>query len=201
MSPVLAGSSKGSGSDHVDNSAAQMLRPLSQELSMATVTVDLDDLEALIFHTGTLKTIEGALMSRRNDPFVRPHLDITPSHNRLAAEVRNAKRAESGTATKWDEPATREEQNLLRCFEDKNGRLASVIHINAVRRNPAAGEDYTPAIDTLASKGMIVIGQVLTGVLWAGDDRPEFKIDPSAWALKITPRGMAEHGRMKGAKR
>jgi hypothetical protein len=163
---------------------------------MTTVTADLADLEALVFSVGAMKSIEGILATRKNDPFVRPHLDITAAHNRLAAEMRNAKRAESGTATKWDEPATREEQNLLRCFEDKNGRLVSVIHINAARRNSAA-DDYMPAIDTLASKGMIVIGQVLTGVLWAGEDRPEFKIDPSAWALKITPRGMAEHGRMK----
>ena len=44
---------------------------------MATVTVDLADLEKLVFAAAAIKTIESALQQRRNDPFVREHLDFT----------------------------------------------------------------------------------------------------------------------------
>jgi hypothetical protein len=161
---------------------------------MTTVTVDLADLEALVFSTGAMKSIEGILATRKNDPFVRPHLDITAAHQRLAAEMRNAKRAAAGTAVAWDEPATTAEQAWLARFEEN-----PVIHVSAERRNPST-DRYDPAVDRLAAKGMLVIGQVVSGVLWAGEERPELVPDTTIYALKITARGMAERGRMKAAK-
>ena len=40
---------------------------------MKTVTVDLEDLEKIVFATSVIKTIESTMAARKNDPFVRPH--------------------------------------------------------------------------------------------------------------------------------
>ena len=45
------------------------------------------------------------------------------------------------------------------------------------------------AIDRLASRGYVTIGQPVSGVVWAGQARPDLRIDASAYMLKLTNRG------------
>lgn len=143
---------------------------------MPSVTVDLEDLETLVMTTGAIKTIEDALSQRKQDPFVRQHLNFTAAHDRLASLMRNARRAEAGTLVPWDGPLTEIEETLLR---DLNGCECGTKGIGIHKA------DY----DTLAAKGCVIIGQHVNGILWAGDKQPSIRIVPEYYSVKITPRG------------
>ena len=148
---------------------------------MPSVTVDLADLETLVFTTGAMKTIEGALQARRNDPFVREHLEFTDAHDRLATVMRNAKRADAGTLIPWDGELDDEEVKLLRVV-DGGG-----FWIDQKQKAPKDGAAMSVA-DQLACKGCVVIGHFVTGVVWAAG-KPELTIDPKGFPVKITQRG------------
>lgn len=155
---------------------------------MTTVAVDIEDLEKLVLTSGAMKSIEAALNTRKNDPFVQPHLEFTAAHNRLASVVRNAKRGEAGTLVNWDEPLTQKELRALQ--ELKNYFDANqTLFIKAKDRIPKAGEALA-SLDAIAAKGCCVIGQVGTAIVWAGESAPELKLDPTRFAVKITRRGM-----------
>jgi hypothetical protein len=151
---------------------------------MPSVTVDLEDLETLVFTTAALKVIEGALAARKTDPFVRPHLNFTAAHDRLASAMRNARRAGSGTAVDWDGPLTAAETLMLRSIEDMQ------------QFNSPARLQH-PEIDLLAAKGCVVIGQQVNGVIWPGATAPE--LEKLAWfAVKITDRGREKLAKIDG---
>jgi len=152
---------------------------------MAQVTVDLSDLETLVFTTGALKTIEGALQSRKSDPFVQPHLNFTEAHNRLATAMRNASRGTADTVVPWDEPLETYERHFLESVanNEENGLPTTI------------GTDFRlehPEIDRLMCKGAITLGQLVKGVIWAGKDRPEPPPDPSGFAVRVTERGRSK---------
>ena len=144
---------------------------------MTSVVVDLADLETIVFTTGAIKAIEVALATRKSDPFVRPHLEYTAAHDRLAEAMRNARRADADTVVKWDEPLTDEEFNDLRDVEGVPG---------GVRFVPITSKSR---YDRLSAKGCIVLGQYVEGILWAGASGPELQVDPKGYAARITPRG------------
>jgi hypothetical protein len=166
---------------------------------MTAVTVDLADLETIVFATGAIKAIESALASRRQDPFVRPHLDYTAAHDRLATAMRNALRAEAGTLVPFDEPLTKTELRALRYVLDatdpnkgahKKSGVADWFVISGADK--AAEGEKMSVYDRLAAKGCLQIGQFVTGVVWAGAPAPEVKADPDrGFAAKITDRGRA----------
>jgi hypothetical protein len=144
---------------------------------MPSVTIDLADLETIVMTTGALKTIEGALAQRKQDPFVRQHLDFTAAHDRLASAMRNARRAEAGTLVAWDGELDEDEVNALR-------------HIDSGKRVQISGHEKQNyhEYDGLSAKGCIVMGQPVVGVIWAGEERPA--LTPcQGFALKITDRG------------
>lgn len=150
---------------------------------MKTVTVALEDLEALVFATGAIKTIEGVLASRKEDPFVKPFLAMTDAHNRCAAAMRDVKRAEAGTLIKYDEPLTKEERDTLE--EIASGDIPG---ISVGAKLPQKGEAMS-VYDRLAAKGCVVLGQRVHGVIWGGEDKPSLAIDPNEYAIRITERG------------
>src|SRR5208282_323832 len=126
-------------------------------MTKATVTVDLADLETLVFATAAIKAIEGALAGRKNDPFVKKHLDYTAANDRLATAMRNATRPEA--YPEWDEALTSEEYLALRRVEKADqGVLA--IGFRSKR-------DY---FDGLSSKGCVIIGTAIDGYVWAGEN-------------------------------
>ena len=157
---------------------------------MPDVTVDLADLETLVITTGALKTIEGVMASRRNDPFVREHLDFTAAHDRLAAAMRNAKRGDAGTLVGWDDPLNKEEINALQYVaaavtEKKTGLLLFVI---APEDKGEPGRKMS-VYDQLAAKGYIEIGQFVQGVVWPAASKPDIVADPKGYAARLTARG------------
>ena len=149
---------------------------------MTSVTVDLADLETLVLTTGALKTIESALAQRKNDPFVRPHLEFTEAHDRLATAMRNATRAAAGTLIAWDGELDADEIKLLRLTADHE------IWVSRGEKVPKEGEQVS-VVDRLAAKGCVIMGHFVTGILWADTKAPELKIDPKGFPVKITDRG------------
>lgn len=141
---------------------------------MTSVTVDLEDLETLVMTTGALKTIEGALAQRKQDPFVRQYLEFTAAHDRLASAMRNARRAEAGTLIQWDGDLTEEQERLLRELDRTEMGVMEV-------RNKGF-------YDSLAAKGCVLIGQCVAGIVWPGQSQAEIK-PYHAYAVKIMPRG------------
>ena len=153
---------------------------------MTTVTVDLKDLETIVFATGVIKTIEGSLAAFRRDPFVQPHLNFTDAHNRLAALMRDATRAEAGTLVPYNEPLDKEELSCLRAATSPG------FYISRSDKAPKEGEAMS-IWDRLMSKGMIAIGQIVTGSVYTGASAVEsLVVDPTRFAIKITDRGRNE---------
>lgn len=156
---------------------------------MPEVTVDLDDLEKLVFAGAAIKSIEAALDQRKRDPFVKPHLDFTEAHSRLAGAVRKARRNPDDTVVNPNEPLTDVERKALR-----EAQLTLIegysFTVTPHMKLPKNGEVMC-VWDRLSAKGCIVLGHYVSGVIWAGDDRPTVHTDPKGYALKITDRGLA----------
>lgn len=148
--------------------------------NMIKVEVDIADLETLVFATAAIKAIESALQLRLNDPFVKPHLDFTEAHNRLTGAMNQARRATLQTAINWDEPLTSKELDFLYDLSKRKEGLR--VGISGSARIEES------AIDSLAAKGCIRIGQEIIGAIWAGETRPDIKPLPS-FSVMLTARG------------
>ena len=161
---------------------------------MPSVTVDLDDLETLVMTTGALKTIEGALNARKNDPFVQQHLEFSGAHDRLASAMRGARRAGSGTLVDWDEALNAVEIDLLRKIDKDGGRF-----LERSEKAPQSGEAMSVA-DRLAAKGCVIIGQYVKGILWSDEKAPRITVDPIGFPVKMTQRGREKLAKIDAAK-
>lgn len=155
---------------------------------MTTVTVELADLEKLIFGAAAIKPIEAALAQRQRDPFVREHLDFAEAHDRLATAMRNATRATAGTAVKFDEPLTKSELRNLRYIHEATDPDKGSSKWFVISKSDRATGEY----ESLAAKGHIQIGQFVTGIVWAGAPAADIKADPErGFGAKMTARGRA----------
>lgn len=147
---------------------------------MPSVTVDLSDLETLIFTTGALKTVEEALNKRKGDPFVRAHLDFTDAHNRLVERYREASRSRDNYMG-YNNPLTKEEIQYMNELDlSKPGYF--IYHDESFMQP----RSY---IMSLLTKGMVRRGRYLNGVLWDGDTHPQLKEDDKGFAVRLTTRG------------
>jgi len=149
---------------------------------MPLVLVDLNDLETLVMTTGALKTVEQALNARRSDPFVRAHLDFTDAHNRLATQMRDARRSErNDTVIQFDEPLTLDESKYM-----------YGLYISSCGYYVYHDEQFVeqrPVINSLQAKGMVCRGRYMNGVLWDGEAHPQLKEDHKGFAVRLTYRG------------
>lgn len=141
------------------------------------VEVELDDLETLVFSTSVIKAVEQALQQRKQDPFIKPHLEFTQASEALTAAMNHARRAHAGTATEWDGALTDKEIELLKEFAASN-----VFEVTGEFRLK------TKEVDSLAAKGCIKIGQLVAGAVWPGEPKADIK-PVAGFALAITPRG------------
>lgn len=160
---------------------------------MTAVTVDLADLERIVFAAGVIKTIEGAIASHKRDPFVQPHLDFTEAHNRLATAMRNASRAEAGTLVNFEDPLTKEEANALTYVKkacDGDDRNPGLPFFTISVPDKAEAGRAMSVYDQLQAKGCVKVGQWITGVVWPGEVSPSISADPDrGYAAVITQRG------------
>ena len=152
------------------------------------VEVNLEDLECIVFATAVIKTIEGALASRKTDPFVRPHLDYTMAHDNLVSAMNAARRTESGTAVGWDDPLTEKEVEFLKEIDEYNELNVGSSYY------PISGSNSTflkkkERADSLACKGCVRIGQSVEGIIWPGDKQPELH-KGVVFVVQITQRGL-----------
>jgi hypothetical protein len=142
------------------------------------VEVELEDLETLIFATAIIKTFEGALQQRKQDPFIKPHLDYTKAHGALTLAMNSARRSENaGTLIAWDGELDDKEIKFLELFVK-----APVFEIDGEYRKKHS------EIDSLMAKGCIRMGQCVMGAVWPGEPKADIKPIP-AFALAITKRG------------
>lgn len=147
------------------------------------VTVDSDDLQALLFSTGSIKAIEGALQQRSEDPLVKmaaPNLTI--AHDRLSAEWRRAVR-EQGLKPS-DGPLTEADKAKLREFYAVDEDIAiriRLIYGTAAARRPDGFEG-------LRKRGMAEFGSVFEFIKW-GDSQEQTSRDQMIWVVRLTARG------------
>ena len=169
---------------------------------MTNITVNLEDLETLIFAAGSVKAIEAAMDTRKRDPFVPPQNKITESINRLASEARSARRSKETYATAWDGPLTAEEEKWLDdvCKNyDPADRERRMIVVTADELYGRAGTFRHGPIHNLVNKGMVAIGTAAFAVIWSGADQPEFWPDPFRFYVMPTPRGLGKWQELKSA--
>lgn len=161
---------------------------------MTQITVDLDDLEALIFSTGAIKVIETAVDQSKKDPFRLQHKSrLTGAHDRLATAARNIRRGQE-PAYNYNKPLTTAEANYLAqicAAYDPSDAQKRFIRITANERldKPPEGR---PEINQLAAKGMIEIGAPVTGVVWSGAEHAEVTPDPTGYLLRPTKQGLQQ---------
>ena len=153
------------------------------------VEVNLEDLECIVFATAVIKTIEGALASRKTDPFVRPHLDYTMAHDNLVSAMNAARRTESGTAVGWDDPLTEKEIEFLKEINDKIEKLSVGRSYYLISDNDSNFLKKKEKADSLACKGCVRIGQSVEGIIWPGDKQPELH-KGVVFVVQITQRGL-----------
>ena len=141
------------------------------------VEVEFEDLETIVYATAAIKQIETALTARKQDPFVRPHLNFTSAHNNLVAAMNSATRAQADTAIAWDGELTSNEIKFLEEFV-----AVPVFEIDGAYRKK------NKEVDTLAAKGCVRIGQLVSGAVWPGELKADIK-PIAGYAIAITDRG------------
>lgn len=148
---------------------------------MKQVTVNVEDLEALVFATGVIKQIESALNVRNDDPFVKPYLKATAAHDRLAKAIRDAKRGEAGTAINYDAALTdAEKRTLLELLDKVDEPFSGAVTIRALDK-----DKYS----SLEAKGCVRFGTPFTGTAWTGETSPTLRKDPKHLVVEITAKG------------
>ena len=110
--------------------------------------------------------------------------------------MRNATRAEAGTAVDFDAPLTKTEvralRDVLQVADSGKGGLGHLPWFVISGADKAAPGESMSIYDRLAAKGCVKVGQIVTGVVWAGEDKPSIKADPErGFAATITDRGRA----------
>ena len=157
---------------------------------MSAVTVDADDLEALIFAASVIKPIETALSAHKRDPFVTQHLQNTDALERITTAWRHAKRAAANdTLVKFDEPLTGRELKLLREYAHNEHDLEfPYSKISGADKAPKSGQTMSTT-DQLMCKGCVQVGQEVRGVVWSGAPGVSDVVRTGGFAVKITPKG------------
>ena len=148
------------------------------------VSVELKDLETLLYAAAAIKQIEQVLVQRKHDPFVKPEQEYKQAHDNLVAAMNSATRANSRvTVIEWDGSLTDEEIDYLKSVSSSLMKRI-VPEVNAKER-------FDLPIDTLAAKGCVKIGQCVKGAIWPGQTQADLK-STDMFAVMITPRGRSK---------
>lgn len=150
------------------------------------VEVEAKDLETIVFATAAIKKIESALSTRKHDPFVKPYLEFNEAHNNLNTALIHAKRSENSKeyATPWDGELSIKE---IKYLQDVSCYMTYKT-VSGEERNPASSA-YNDVVDSLMAKGCIKMGQLVSGIVWNGEDQPFLEKMPS-FGVAITSRGL-----------
>ncbi len=153
------------------------------------VTVDSEDLEALLFATSVVKNIEAVLKQAKADPFVenvKPR--ITAAHDRIADAYRAAERRKE-FPERFEPPDTDEILALQKLWpipeqqENLAPRFEIFLRFNAVT-------DAVRDIRKLMVKGLVEFGVPRMAVDWGVTGERTVRTMGEQW-VRITPRGQA----------
>lgn len=140
------------------------------------VTVDSDDLEALLFATAAIKKIEEALRSVKDDPMVKlQKVSLRDAHDRLATSWRNGTRVNEDPI--YDAPL----------------RLAEVKVLQTLVRQPALPQNSVDPtlLSDLRRKMMVEMGTLykISAAKWGNKQEEDRKVMNEQLVLRITQRG------------
>lgn len=139
------------------------------------VTVDSDDLQSLLFATGTIKQIEAAIQQHKQDPQVRIVQDnLTQAHDNLAKAWRSSVRVIEDPL--YNIPVTKSEMTFLK----RIGLSVKTIE----------SEDLVDdLVKTLRRKHMLEVGVRSTQTAWGdtGLSKPECLEN----VIRLTPRAIS----------
>lgn len=134
------------------------------------VTVDSDDLEAVLFTTAAIKSIEAVLSQRRDDVQVKQAApQLAAAHDRIATAWRRATRVQQDPL--WDVPLTQ----------------AEVILLARIRDEGPVWEGPLQSLRTVRQKGMVEVGDLVEVRRW-GDIPHETTV--LGVIARLTARGM-----------
>lgn len=157
---------------------------------MPKVEVDSEDLEALIYASAVIKTIEGQLASFRRDPFMKDAGEkFLPAQKRLESAWRNAKRAAApeNMLININDPPTDQDKLLLLGLwrrKDQYGFVRVARHVGQ-----ASMMGQKSSMDSLTAKGLIDLGDAIYGGRFTGDEHPVMLIDIEHYMVRFTRKG------------
>lgn len=145
---------------------------------MTTVTLDVDDVEALLFSVNALQGVENALAAKQRDPMVASAKGrLSAAHDRIASEWRRAKRPET------EAPGENDLFALHSLFIDTDDQHLTTAMLNHYPRRLA--QDLQ-----LVESGPCWEGMKID---WPAPSTPEFRMGTTEirYAARLTPRGDA----------
>lgn len=150
------------------------------------VTVDSDDLKAVLFSTGVIKAVEGALKQHQDDPLVlMVKGDLEAAHNRLASHLRRAEREDRLKPS--DEPLDTECIGALNRFSTE------------ARGGIIWGNPRLKGFDGLRERGMVEFGVPYQIFHWS-DSQSYTREDRPVQVARLTERGRAAYEMVTGIK-
>lgn len=151
------------------------------------VTLDSDDVEAMLLAAEYMGKVEGMLRARRDDSqYLRMSGTIRESIDRSRKAWGDAIRTNDDPI--FDEPPTESEREALRKIYLKG----EWFKLNNFDKNDiddlAAQQAMLPALDTLRRKRMVLAGQVNTIVRWG--DKTTSATAEAHQVYRLTERGL-----------
>jgi hypothetical protein len=160
------------------------------------VEVEIEDLETIIYATAIIKTIEQQLQSRKQDPFVREHLNYTAAHDALVTAMNHARRGTADTQTQWDGALTKKEIDYLTLLEKY--KKDTVLPPNPPNPDFDDSVAIWELVDELMAKGCVQKGQAVAGTVWPGDTQADVTAS-ACFHVRLTKRGVEKLAQAKHA--
>lgn len=158
------------------------------------VTVDSDDLEKVVMATGVIKQIDHLIRQQKEDPFVpKDQTSIAQAHERLAAEMRRAKRGD--IRPRYNEPLNKHEYWALAALmnsplneecnlKSEEALLGYEEFAKSMRGIDGSISHQHPAIQSLVLKSMVEIGSVFEVIFW-GNSQTNTQTDLRRFSYRV----------------
>ncbi len=150
------------------------------------VTLDSDDVEALVFAAASVKSIEGVLDLSRGDPFAKAPVKryYTEAADRIEKAWRGATRA-ANNPERFSEPTEAEIAWLRRIWPPWSDDADAYLRFIQVYEQPKREGDVYRA---MMVRGLIEFGTRRNAFMWGSSGETVVNTEPVTY-VRITPRG------------